>query len=82
MSDQNQAASTLLHTYSLVTHITFQTSPPSISFINLVSGLDSAVGSSSFFFLSSSPKSNLTLLSGSASFRYISLSCCTEYSTV
>ena len=59
MSDQNQAAS-LQHTYSLVTH-TIQTLPPSISFINLVSGLDSAVSSSSFFFLSSSPRSNLTL---------------------
>ena len=64
MSDQNQAALTLLHTYSLVTHITIQTSPPSISFINLVSGSDSAASSSSFFFLSSSHKSNLTLLSG------------------
>merc|ERR1712226_1739979 len=61
---------------------TFSTLSPSTSFINLVSGSNSAFNSSSFFFSSSSSMSKPSLV---VDFNFLpsnSFSCCTVYSSI
>merc|ERR1719321_486327 len=61
---------------------TFSTLSPRTSFINLVSGSNSALSSSSFFFSSSSSRSKPSLVVDLSFLPSNSLSCCTQYSSI
>merc|ERR1712011_59681 len=61
--------------------VTFSTLSPRTSFISLVNGSNSAFNSSTFFFSSSSPMSNPSLVVDFSFFPSNSLSCCTAYSS-